>query len=456
MLLCLGLSFRQAALDLRARFSLDPEEIEAFAHESLRLQGPDGQNYILGQVWLSTCNRSEVYFHLVPGLSTENFATIESDLESRLLEACSVSVHEAASLLVHRRGPEVVRHLMRISTGLESMVLGESEILGQVKRALETAREYRCIDPILDRLFVRSLRTGRQVRRNTGIGKRAVSIPTVALEQARQHWQRVETSGAAGRPSLVVLGAGKMARITMQQLDRLGAQSVQMINRDQERARELLQSLEVKHVSAAQASVHDYTSLSDVLVDADILIASTAASEHVVDATCVADAMAKRPERELLMVDIALPRDIDPAVRDIPGVHLIDLDDLQAGIEAGLAQRRASMPEALAQIETNAQAFDTWLSERELVPTLKQMQGWAERIRNKELDRAMRSLKGLNPRERAAVESLSSGIIGKLLHQAIRQLKIENDLERRELKAALLNDMFSEPVDSASGQLSKA
>jgi glutamyl-tRNA reductase len=369
-----GVSHKTAPLAERERFAFP---------RSTRL------NLLAGQkresLILVTCNRTELYSLGPP-----------AELESRLLEAAGA---ESGAFFV-QQGEAAVRHLFAVASGLDSMVLGEAQILGQVKQAMRDAREARALGPVLDELVRRALRVGRRVRNETELGKGLPSIPKVAAAMAR-----LILGDLAGRTMLIV-GTGKLGGLTARTLRRAGAGSVIVTNRTAAQAESL--------ASEIGGRVEAFAELDRMLAEADIVISCTAARSPVLTRERVERALEGRAGGTLVLIDIAVPRDVSADVRDLPGVRLCDLDDLRGWGSEAIPPETIAAARAIVDQETHG--FVIWQAGLSAVPTIRALQARAERIVEAEVDRVA----GGDPE---ALRLFGRRLMRKILHHPIRRLR---------------------------------
>jgi len=385
-LVVVGVSHRSSPLQVRESLAF-PRDALPTALARLRREAGLSEVMIL-----STCNRVEVY--AAGGLAEAQ--TIASVLRAH---ACARS--RVIPILDQRVGDPAVRHAFRVAASLDSMVLGESQILGQLKDAYQAAEAAGTLGPVLRGLRQHSLGAAKRVRTETGIGRHAVSVSHVALELARKIFGSLD-----GRRVLLV-GAGKMSRLAAGGLVREGARAT-VLGRTFARTEELAASL-----GGRAAGLED---LRDELAQADIVITSTGAPGLVVHREDVEAARAPRGGRPLFLIDIAVPRDVDPAVRGLSGVFLYDLDDLRSVADANLRERQRDAAAAEALVETEVGSYLDGQRSRRAVPLLVALRERAEGIRRAELSRARQRMGALNPEQERALEAATSAIVNKLLH----------------------------------------
>ena len=390
----LGVNHRTAPLDVRERFAHGAHEVPGAL---ARVMAAGAQ----GGVLLSTCNRTEFY------LVTEEepaFETVWSLLNERLPATPAGGAREYGYVV---RDREAVRHLYRVSSGLDSMILGESQIQGQVREAWEIARAQ--AGPVLHRLFQTALHVGSRVRTETGLGMGTASAASAGVAVAGKIF-----GDLAGRSALI-LGAGDMAELAATCLSDEGVQITLVANRTQERARAIAERLGGRAVSLEDAWAHFATT--------DIALCSTAAPHAVVTWERVGHVIAGRGGRPLCILDLAVPRDVDPAVAQLENVFLYDVDDLQTVAAQATARRRDEVPAAERIVEEEADLFWAWYGGLGVVPAIKEFRTRMETLRAAELERAMRQLGHLSAEDRARVEQFSQVLLSKFLHQPTVALK---------------------------------
>jgi glutamyl-tRNA reductase len=388
-----GISHQTTPVELRERFAFAPDEL-APALERL----PDS----LGAAALvSTCNRTELY------LASES--PVGAQAATSALAAAKGGPAPEGIEFFHFEGPEAVRHLFRVAAGVESLVIGESEILGQVRESFSAATAAGSGSPVLARLFHSALRVGRRARSETEIGAHGLSVAALAVSLSKR------LLGDLRRKTVLVVGAGEAGQRAAGALMQQGVGRLLVTTRRAGLAQEIAR--ELGGVAVA------FEDLPGVLAEADVVITATAAPVAIISATDVSAAMATRPNRPLLLVDIAVPRDIDAAAREVPNVHLFDIDDLQAAAEANLEARRREVGAVEAIVADEVARFDAWLSGRRVVPTISALRQQAERVREAELERTLARLSHLDPEDRRRIEAMSKALVKRLLHSPVNRLR---------------------------------
>jgi glutamyl-tRNA reductase len=385
-----GVNHTTAPVAVRERFIFTPNELPPVL---TRLGG--------AAVLLSTCNRTEVYLASHHPIAAGSVVALLRELK----DAPDVS----DDIFYHLYDREAVRHLFRVAAGIESMVIGEAEILGQVREAFSSATAAGTHNAVLSQLFHEAIRTGRRARSETEIGHHAVSVSSTAVALAKQ------VIGDLASRTVLVVSAGETGKLTARSLARNGASRLLVANRRAERAKTLAAELDGEPVP--------FGKLPAAMSDADIVISSSAATEFLIGADEVKQAVAGRNGRPLLLIDIAVPRDIDPAVREFPQVHLYDIDDLQAVVEENRNSRRKELGKVEAIVDEGVGHFSSWLRERGVVPTVAALRERADELREAEVSRTLRRMPGLSDDQRAAVDAMANAIVKKLLHEPIARLK---------------------------------
>ncbi|HYW02597.1 MAG TPA: glutamyl-tRNA reductase [Gammaproteobacteria bacterium] len=419
-LVVLGLSHRTADVAVRGRVAIAPEDRGAARGHLLDLPG-------VGEcMLLSTCNRTEVYAVVAdPGSDT---------LLDGLADWCGVSPNALRPYLYRHRGADCVKHLFRVASGLDSAVLGEAQILGQIKRAFAEARAAGHAGAMLSRLNDHARGIAKQVRTRTGIGRCPVSLAGTATAQIRA------TVGAPSEATALVIGAGENAELVVRHLVSRRIGHLIIANRGLERARRLAARF------AAEATGLDGLA-DDALTHADVVVSTTGAPDAIVSADMVREAQGRRHGRPQLLLDLAVPADIDPAAAGIPGVTLLSADDLGRLARANMHQRETAARRAESIIEAGVNAYATWLRDRSVVPAIRALRDDAERHRQAALRRARRHLAAGMPVDEV-LEYLSQNLASRMLHAPMKSL--HRSAERNEQQAAIAaaRDLFGLEQDS--------
>jgi glutamyl-tRNA reductase len=381
-----------------------------------------------GAAILSTCNRTELYTMALEGAA---------DTLIDVLNALKGAAVDRRHFYVLQKS-EAVEHLYRVASGIDSMVLGESQILGQVRDAMSAATEARTLNGALSHIFHSAMSTGKRARHETNIGKHAVSVSSAAVALARRSLGELENK------TVLVISAGSMGKLAARALAQQTGSRILVANRTLERAADLAQQL------GPNTEAFDLDHLQDALAASDIVISGTSAEDFVLGPAEVTPVMANRSGRGLLFIDIAVPRDIDPAVREIPGVHLCDIDDIEAVTAEGLSGRRAEVDKVEAIIAEEVAAFEEWWRSLDVVPVIAALRDRAETIRLQELDRTLSRMPELDDDSRRRLEAMTAAIVKKMLDRPIARLKDGAD---KGLYMEALEDLFDvHPSSARSGR----
>ncbi len=397
---CLGLSHNSAPVSVRERLAFSEEQIRAALS---RLSCGGTSTTIAEMVILSTCNRIELYAVMQEAAFDE--------LEAFLAETRHTPVELFHEYLYRHSDVDAAAHLLEVAAGLDSLVIGEAQILGQITRSLELARGQGAAGPVLNRLFQAAIHAGKRARSETAISRNPASVSSLAASLVER---AVRPLAAA---QVVILGAGEMAELAVEALRKRGVQHIQVVNRTQERAHTLAERW------GAEATT--FENLEACLVGADILVASTGAPHTLVSAEMVARAMHQRPGRPLVIIDIAMPRDIDPEATKLPNVQVYDMDGLNARLEQSVNERIAEAPRVRAILAEELEEFDEYLKSLEMLPLIADLRRQAETIRQAELEKTLRRLPGLNETERAHIEAMTQALVKKLLEMPTQRLRVE-------------------------------
>jgi glutamyl-tRNA reductase len=423
-LFALGISHKTAPVELRERVALPEGRAAGILRELV------STDHVHEAVALSTCNRTELY--LVVGDVVE----AETAALGILARESDIRPTELLSHLYPLRGMEAARHLFRVTAGLDAMIVGEAEIQGQVKRAYELALVENTTSAFMNRLFRDALAAGKRVRTETNVGSGSFSVPSVAVQLAQ------ETLGDLTGRRVVVIGAGETGELTARELTDRGVHSVFVANRHYDRAIGLAQRF------GGQAIRFDM--LPAELEKADIVLSSTASPHHIVGRDELAAVMESRAGRPLLLIDIAVPRDIDPAVAEIEGVFLKDIDDLQRLVERRLSGREAEARRAEALLDHDLDRFRRWLGTLDVVPTIAALHERGEAIVEQILAENDTRWKSLGEADRERLELVAATIVNRLLHEPTVRLKARGDDRRTYAYVQALRELFGLEAESRS------
>ncbi len=396
-IIAVGLNHKTAPVEIREKLSIPERDLPA------SLEAIGGNSPLWERLILSTCNRTEVY-----GVA-HDWQEARSTLEGFLARRGRIPVETLRGFLYCHVEEAAVRHLSRVAAGLDSMILGESQILAQVKKAYQLAQEWRATGPILNALSEHALKVGKRVRTETGIGASATSIPGVAVELARRIFGKLEGK------IVLIIGAGEMAELATRHLLEEQVSAILVANRNAERAIRLANELGGRVVR--------FERLQEELAQVDIVISSTASPHYLLRKADLVGVMRQRRNRPLFIIDIAVPRDIDPEVHDLDGLYLYDIDDLKGVAELNRTAREKEARRAEAIVEKEVALFMARLRSLHAVPTIVQLREWVETIRAAELEKAFSKLSHLRPEDREAIASLTAALVNKILHRPIVELK---------------------------------
>lgn len=425
-ILAIGLNHRTAPVEVREKMALSGSALSK-AFVILR-EHPS----VEGCVVLSTCNRTEIY------AATRDVEAATEHLYRFFAWKSGLPANQIRQHLYVHSLYDAVYHLFRVASGLDSMILGEAQILAQVRDAYQCACEQGASNGILNTLFQQAITVGKRVRTETKIDHNTISISYAAVELARNIFGQLDGK------NVLVIGAGKMSALAVKYLVKSGATGVLVSNRSFARAQELACEF---HGQAVR-----FDQLPECLALADIVISCTGASHSILHAAEVREAMDQRPERPLLIIDIAVPRDVDPEVGEIPGVTLYDIDDLENVVSESLEARKRAAEVAETIIAEEVNAFFKWLSSLSVVPTIVALKERANRIKEAELAKAFNKLAPLTPRQQKIISSMASSIVNQLLHTPIVNLKEYAGQHQGHFYAEIIQKVFGLEVNTLPGQ----
>ncbi|MGE5645009.1 MAG: glutamyl-tRNA reductase [Acidobacteriota bacterium] len=392
-----GLNHRTAPVEVREKV--------AFDHNALgpALAGLMGRKGVAEGVILSTCNRVEI------AVAVENGYDPRSDVDRFLSESGRVSTDDIAPHLYHFTDEEAIHHLFRVAASLDSMVVGEPQILGQLKAAYAAAKAQGAVTGFLELVLTRAFSVAKRVRTETGIGESAVSVSYAAVEMAR------EIFGSLADKRVMIVGAGKMSELAAQHLHRSGATRIYVTNRTLERAREMAELF--------QGSIVEYDRFLAVLPEMDIVITSSGAPFYIIQKSHMRRAIEVRKNKPVFLIDIAVPRNIEPSVNEVDNVFLYDIDDLQRVVETNVGERRKRAEQAERIIEDEVARMLQRLKAREVAPTIVSLQEQLEQMRQAELARVRGKLGTLTAQQEEALDALTRGLMAKIAHGPIAELR---------------------------------
>jgi glutamyl-tRNA reductase len=412
-----GLNHRTASVEVRERVSFTADQARRAAAE-LRSRGILEETLVL-----STCNRSEVY-----GVPPETSHECAAGLSSFLSEFHEVRLDLLSVSLYHHYDRHAVRHLFRVSAGLDSMLLGEAEILGQVREAYRFAHEQGATGPVLNRMFQAALEVGKRVRSETELGTRPMSVASAGVKLSEKIFGKL-----AGRTALV-LGAGTISEQVMAQLRDRGITKLLIMNRSRERADAM--------AAEYRGTVIPWAEWHAALQSPDMIVSSVATEEPVLEFATLERAMAARGNRALFLMDLGLPRNIDPAAAELYNVYLYNLDDLGGIVQQSRAVRESEVPRAETIVEEHVGKFLSWQASVELVGLVDELRARLQEERAAFIRDRMESMKHLSADDRARMESLMGELLEKLLLEPAERLRGEKELRRKIQNVEALRDLF--------------
>jgi glutamyl-tRNA reductase len=389
--LCLGISFKTAPVALRERLAMSDTRARQF------LVDATATDAVSEAAIISTCNRTELY--VVSG----NPVAAEAAMLGLLAESAQIRPTELADVLYAPRNCDAARHLYRVAGGLDSMIVGEMEVQGQVRRAHELAREAGTVGPMLHRLFQAALTTGKRIRSETSLSEGRASVSSVAVRLAQ------EMLGDLRDRRVVIVGAGETSELTAQALAGEGVATVFLANRRADRARSI--------ASRFGGNVVGLDELPEQLVEADMVVSSTSSPHPIIGVAELEQVMAERAGRPLLLVDIAVPRDIDPACAELPDVNLYDIDDLQSVVANTLSDRLAEATVAEQLVEQEIQRFARWMGQQDVLPTIAALREHGRDIVDQVLVENRGRWEGVTERDLARIDAVARAVMQRLLHE---------------------------------------
>lgn len=427
---CLGLNHNTTPIELREKFSLSEDAIRSAL---ARLACGHLTTSIAELVIISTCNRTELY------AASSHMAIVE--LEAFLSDASGVPATQFHAHAYRYEDIDVARHLFEVAAGLDSLVIGEPQILGQIVHSLELSRGQNMAGPMLNRLFQSAIHAGKRARTETGISRNPASVSSLAASLAERVVHPITEA------QVVILGAGEMAELAVEALRKRGANRILVVNRTLERAHAIADRWE--------AQITTFENLDSALVSADILISSTGAPHTILSAEMIKHAMQARTQRPLVLIDIAVPRDIDPDAVNIPHVKLYDIDNLNEKLEGALAERLSEVPQVKSILDEEIKEFSEYMKSLEMIPIISDIRQQAESIRKEMLEKTLRRLPDLTEAERVRIEAMTQALVKQILHVPTNRLRAEASCPHAPEYAAVARTLFglqSEGLCGFSGQ----
>ncbi|MDK2986027.1 MAG: glutamyl-tRNA reductase [Clostridia bacterium] len=419
--LLVGLNHKTAPVEVREKMTFTKGQLPA------ALKKLSEKEHIEGCAILSTCNRTEVY------ATAKDAEKGLSDMKEFIKSDCNLSPLEMREHMYTKTLYEAVRHLFYVASGLDSMILGESQILGQVKDAYEVALQIGSTNGVLNTFFQHAITVGKKVRSETAIDQNPVSVSYVAVELAKQFFKDLS------KHKVLVIGAGEMSILTAKHLVANGVETVMVSNRSFDKAKQLAEQFGGEAVS--------FSELFERMVETDIVISATGARHYIIYPENIGAVMEARKGKSLFMIDIAVPRDIHPAVKDMEGVKLHDIDELRYVVDKNLEQRKEAAMAAEEIIDAEINDFFKWLGSLFVVPTIVALRDKAEKIKQSELNRAFNRLAPLTDREKKVIGSMANSIVKQLLHDPIINLKKYANTSQGHLYSEILQNLFDLEVE---------
>ena len=424
-LLVVGLNHKTSPVEIRERLSFPSQTI---GEPLKRLAGHYGLNEA---VILSTCNRVEVLG--ITGDAEKGVWHVKRFLS----DFHSIPLEKLDEHLYVRAGEDAVKHLFRVASGLDSMIMGEPQILGQVKDSYSYAVEHNTAGVIVNKLYHKAFQVAKRVRTETKIGESAVSISFAAVELARKIF------GDLAGKSCMLLGAGEMAELAAKHLLSNGVRDIMVANRTYEKAVEL-----VKGFGGTAIMFREFT---HYLKNADIVIASTGAANFIIRPDQVREVMKERRQRPMFFIDISVPRNIDPGVNDVDNAYVYDIDDLQEVVSSNIKDRENEAAAAGKIIDEEIERFYRWIKSLDVVPTIIALRQQCDNIRKGELSKAVSMLNSLSEKDRKVLESMTSAIVNKILHNPVTHLKKDSNKIEGDLYIDTVRKLFDIKAEDDAG-----
>ncbi len=412
----LGISYKTAPIEVRELFSFSQENLESGVRQ---LKGKD---HIEECAILSTCNRVEIY------AVSENVESCLESIKTFLCEFHGILEETFSPHVYYSIGHMAVRHLFNVASSIDSMVVGEPQVLGQVKGSYKIAAAQGTTGVILNRLFHTSFFVAKRIRTETGIGSHAVSISYVAVELAKRIFDDLSTR------SVMLIGAGEMAEIAAQHLIRAGINDLLIASRKFKNAVELSEKLNGRAIRFDEVFYH--------LKNVDIVITATGSQDFIIKPNHAKEALKLRNNEPMFLIDIAVPRDIDPRIEDISDIYLYDIDDLKNVSDENIKTRKESLHKAQEIILEVEKSFEAWLNGLKAVPAIIDLKKRFETIKELELEKALDKLEGISEEDRYVIELMASRIIGKILHNPLTNLKKESSTSMGALYVDSIKRLF--------------
>ena len=415
-LILVGVNHKTTPVEIREKLAFTQVKIEASL--SQLVSSPE----IIENIILSTCNRVEIYARV------ENTDRGIQLLQDFICDYHGISRGNLDQYFYSYCDNQAVEHLFRVSSSLDSMVLGEAQILGQVKDAYSTSRSFSSTGMVLNQLFEKAFNVAKKVREETGISERGVSISSAAVELAKKIFEDLENH------SVMLVGTGEMAELAAKHLISYGVKTVYVASRTYERAAALAKSL--------NGCALDFESFKEEMHRADIIITSTAAPTFIVNEEMISTAIQKRKNKPIFLIDIAVPRDIAPEVNELENVYLYDIDDLQNVVNANMEERQKEAESAMEIINQEVTKFNYWFSTLDAIPTIVEMRNRAEDMRAFEVDKTLKNMEHLSSDDKEAINQLTQSLVKKILHKPTINLKKKTQSHDGHIYLKAIRDLF--------------
>jgi len=418
-IVAVGLSHKKTPVEIREKLAFMTSDIPRL-FEKLK-----ADRKIDGCVIISTCNRTEIY------AASKDADSALSEIQNLLATESGMELGELQNYLYNFTCRQAVMHLFRVASGLDSMVLGETEILGQVSEAYEIALENSASNSVMNILFQKALSVGKQVRTRTQISYGAVSVGYAAVELAKQVFGDIQDC------PILIVGAGEIGELVIRNLADNNASEILVCNRTYERAVELARSLGGK--------TFPFDQLFECVSNVDIVVACTAALNYIITKEQMASIMEKRGGRRIFLIELSVPRNIEPEVNQLENVHLYNIDDLQKVMDESLKEREIEAAKSESIVQVAVDNFMKWLNSCSVIPAITALREKGERIKDAELSKTFRKMGNLTEREQKILSSMANSIVNKMLHIPTIQLKKYAQTEQGHLYAQVLRNLFELP-----------
>jgi glutamyl-tRNA reductase len=412
--LVIGLNHKTADIELREKLAFNGEKLEEGLFKIRAL--PEIKESLI----ISTCNRVEIY--LTAGDADKAYESIKDFLA----DFFSIKKGSLDNALYVHKNTEAVKHIFRVASSLDSMVVGEPQILGQIKDAFEFALERKTTGVILNRLLKKAISVAKRTRTETKIAENAVSISFAAVELAKKIFTDLSER------SFMLLGAGEMAELAAKHLISIGVKDIVVANRTYERGCDLAKEFNGRAIK--------FENFIQELVHSDILICSTGAKDYVIKKDQMHEVMKKRKNKPVFIIDISVPRNIDPQINDLGNVYLYDVDNLQGVVDSNILERQKEAKKAEEIVEEEVETFKRWLASLDSVPTVVALRDKAESIKKEEIDKLMNRIPHIEDKDRKAIENMANSIMNKLIHPPTVALK--EDSEDKDILIATIRRLY--------------